>query len=128
MDPTIALIISALTTGATLMLQSALKEAAKDAYQAVKHRIQERYGDKQDLNDAVAKLEAKPDSKGRQAVLAEELEAAGAAQDEELLRLVRTLLEQAGSSGAVTVSANDHSVAVGGDVQDSTITLTHREK
>jgi len=42
MDPTITLITSALTTGATLMLQSALKEAAKDAYQGLKRRLQER--------------------------------------------------------------------------------------
>ncbi len=125
MDPTITLITSALTTGATLMLQSALKEAAKDAYQGIKRRLQER--GKPDLSDAVAKLEAKPDSAGRQAVLAEELEAAGAAQDDELLRLARALLEQAGHSGAVEVSATDHSVAVGGSVGGS-VTVTHKEK
>ena len=121
MDPTITLILSALTTGATLMLQSALKEATKDAYQAIKRRLQKR--GTPDLTDAVAKLEAKPDSPARQAVLAEELEAAGAAQDEELLRLARTLLEQTGSSGAVEVSASDHSVAVGRDMQHSNITI-----
>ncbi len=73
------LIVSALTTGATLMLQSALKEAAKDAYQEIKRRLQKRYADKRDLADAVRQLEAKPDSPGRQAVLAEELQASGAA-------------------------------------------------
>ena len=126
MEPT--LITSALTTGATLMLQSALKETAKDAYQGLKRRLQERYGDKRDLTDAVAKLEAKPDSKGRQAVLTEELEASGAAQDEELLRLARALLEETRSSdGAINVSATDHSVAVGGDAHGH-ITITHREK
>ena len=126
MDPTITLITSALTTGATLMLQSALKEAAKDAYQGLKRRLQER--GKPDLNDAVAKLEAKPDSASRQAVLAEELETAGAAQDDELLRLARALLEQTVSSGgAVKVSATNHSVAVGGSV-GGPITITHREK
>ena len=124
MDPTITLILSAITTGATLMLQSALKEATKDAYQAIKRRLQKR--GTPDLTDAVAKLEAKPDSPDRQAVLAEELEAAGAAQDAELLRLAQALLEQASPSGGVHVSASDHSVAVGGSVQNSSITITHR--
>ena len=125
MNPTITLIVSALTTGATLMLQSALKEAAKDAYQGIKRRLQER--GKPDLNDAVAKLEAKPDSAGRQAVLAEELEAASAAQDEELLRLARMLLEQTGQQHAGDINATDHSVAVGGSVGGS-ISINHREK
>ncbi len=120
MDPTITLITSALTTGATLMLQSALKEAAKDAYQGLKRRLQERYGDKQDLTDAVAKLEAKPASKGYQMVLAEELETAGAAQDEELLRLARTLLKESGNVASVN---GNRSVAVGGDMRNSKITI-----
>jgi len=59
-------------------------------------------------------------------VLAEELEAAGAAQDEELLRLARALLKETGSPGAVNVSAENHSVAVGGNVGGS-VTITHRE-
>ena len=117
------LIVSALTTGATLMLQSALKEAAKDAYQEIKRRLQKRYADKRDLTDAVRQLEAKPDSPGRQAVLAEELQASGAAQDETLIRLAQTLLELTGSTGSTVVSATNHSVAVGGNVTNSKISI-----
>ncbi len=94
MEPiTTATIVAALTTGATLALKKVIEEAAKDAYTVLKNRILEKYGDKGDVQDAVAKIEANPESKARQAFLEEELGLAQAVQDLELVKLTQALID-----------------------------------
>ncbi len=66
----------------------------KDAYNALKAALQHKYGVKSDLVEAVEKLEKKPDSKARKAVLQEEVETAKAAQDPELVKVAEALLEK----------------------------------
>ena len=88
----LTLIVTALTTGATLALKAALGEAAKDAYKNLKQRIVERYGDKGDVVSTLERLEKKPESEGRRITLKEELAETGADADEELLQEAQRLL------------------------------------
>ena len=124
----LTLIVTALTTGATLALKAALGEAAKDAYKNLKQRIVERYGDKGDVVSTLERLEKKPESEGRRITLKEELAETGADADEELLQEAQRLLREADPEGAEAgryeVTASDHSVAVGRDAKGP-ITITH---
>ena len=99
------------------------------------------------MADAVQKVEQKPDSKGRQETLKEELTAAGADKDEELLKQAQALLDLlkqhdaatlatysatltgsgAIAQGAGAVAAGARGVAVGGSVQGG-ITITGKDK
>jgi hypothetical protein len=83
-------------TGAIVAALTALAEpAVKDAYAGLKAVIVRRFGRGAEVTKAVKTLEAKPDSPGRRAALAEEIAASGAAQDQELLRLAQLLAERA---------------------------------
>ena len=64
----------------------------KDAYQALKGLITRKFGEKSDVLQAVEQVENKP-SKPRQAVLEEEISAAKADRDAELLLAAEKLLE-----------------------------------
>lgn len=128
MDP-LSLIVTAVATGAALGLKPTVEQAIKDAYAGLKQLIIDRYGDRGDVAEAVENVESKPESEGRKAVLQEELEEAGAAEDEDVLEAAQALLEKADPEGAetgcyrVTVTASDHSVAVGRDVHGSVTTI-----
>lgn len=131
MDP-LTLIVTAVATGAAVGLKPVAAQAVKDAYAGLKQLIIDRYGARGDVAKAVENVEGKPKSEGRKTMLQEELDAAGAAEDEELLQAARKLLEAADPQGAeagryeVTVTASDHSVAVGGSVGRD-ISITHTE-
>ena len=92
MDP-ITLITTALVAGAVAASKDVAKQAVKDAYAGLKALIVRKFGDKSDAEDAMAAVEKKPDSGGRQAMLAEELEAAQAAQDDEVLKQAQAFLD-----------------------------------
>lgn len=94
MDP-LTLLVTALTTGATLMLKSAVGEAAKDAYKALRDRVLKKYGDKNDVPMAVKAIESDPASASRQGLLREELAKTQAVNDQELLKAAQALLEAA---------------------------------
>jgi hypothetical protein len=98
-----------------------------DAYDALKAALQAKYGLDSDLDEAIKGLEKKPDSKGREGTLAEEVEAAKVDQDPEIQKLVETLLAEiekvSGQSGGTTTNisqtAGDNATqigTVGGDV------------
>ena len=86
MDPiTLAITTALINLGQTVI---------KDAYDALKTALQKKFGADSDLVDAVDKLEQKPDSNARQAVLQEEVEVSKAAQDSELVQLAEGLVEK----------------------------------
>jgi hypothetical protein len=93
MEPITAAIIAALTAGAISGVTDTAKKAISDGYSGLKALIQKKFGSKTDVTDAIAKLEVKPDSPGRQQILAEELKAANASADPELLKAANSLLE-----------------------------------
>lgn len=106
MDP-ISIIVMALVTGAATALKPTTEQAIKDAYAGLKGLIQRKFG-----RVNVTVLETDPASKMRQGVIKEDLEKAGAAQDEELLRTAKALLD------AIQTHAPNVPTAVGIDLED----------
>jgi len=99
MDPITGAIVAALGTLA--------EPAVKDAYAGLKALIVRKFGREAEVTKAVETLEAKPDSPGRRAALEEEIAAAAAAKDQELLGLARVLAERAQAS-ATTSTVHQH--------------------
>jgi len=83
-----------ITLAITTALANLSQTVISDAYQALKAALQQKYGVKSEVVEAVNKLEEKPESKARAALLQEEVLSTGAGQDEELLQLANTLLEE----------------------------------
>lgn len=87
MDP-LTLIVTAAVLGAAAGLESTAEQAIKDAYTGLKTLIQHKY-----RNIDVSLLESDPASDARKEVIKEELEKTTAAEDEELLRAARSVLQ-----------------------------------
>jgi disulfide oxidoreductase YuzD len=87
MDPITTAI---LTTAGTGLVTSVIK----DSYEALKAALKKKFGSNSDLVDAVEKLEKKPDSEARKAIVQEELEIAKVNDDPELVGLAQALLDQ----------------------------------
>jgi hypothetical protein len=88
MEPVTA-IVAALTAGLPPLANGALGEAGKDTYTALKNALLPFVTPRR-----IEDLEGKPDSKGRQAVVAEELAEAGRAEDPELASLAQALIAE----------------------------------
>jgi hypothetical protein len=84
MDP----IAAALAVGAAAGLSGVASQAVADAYGALKSALRRLYPDVE-----LAPLERRPDSAAKRASVAEDLEAAGADQDAQVLWLARKLIE-----------------------------------
>jgi hypothetical protein len=106
MDPLTSL-VTALAAGATAALQSTVEQGVKDGYAALKGVIQRKYGQ---VN--VDQIEANPTSKNRRGVMEEELAAAGADKDADVLQRAQVLLE------AIQRHAPAVASAIGVDLRD----------
>jgi hypothetical protein len=87
MDPLTSL-VTALAAGTAAALQSTVEQAIKDSYAALKALIQRKYAQ---VN--LDQLEANPSSKSRRGVVEEDLKAAGAETDAEVIQKAQGLLE-----------------------------------
>ena len=85
MDP-VTIIVTALTLGAVAGLKDNAADVVKDAYSGIKTLILRKYGDV-----GLSGLEKKPESQAKKDSVAEDLEDAGAGEDEELLRQAQAL-------------------------------------
>ncbi len=94
MEPVTTVILSALVAGAAAGVTEAGTKLVVDGYEALKAALTARFGADSELADAVAGLEKHPDSDGRKQTLHEEIVAAKAQEDPELLELARALLDQ----------------------------------
>ena len=83
-----------ITLAITTALGNLGQTVIRDAYDALKEALQHKFGADSDLVEAVDKLEQKPDSNARQAVLQEEIETSQANQDSELVMLAKSLVEK----------------------------------
>jgi hypothetical protein len=83
MDP----ITAAIATGAAAGLTSTASQAVRDAYEALKDVIHQRFP-----RADIASVEELPESSAKQASLSEDLVRFGAAQDAEVLRLAEALV------------------------------------
>ncbi len=93
MDPITVAIVAALTAGVASGITDVGKKALVDGYEALKAALKRKFGADSKLAQAVAEVEANPASKGRPAVLNEEVVAAKADQDQELVSIAQALLE-----------------------------------
>lgn len=88
MDPITTFIVTALAAGAAAGLTATAEQAVKDAYSGIKQWIQDRYAGVE-----LAVLEKDPKSATRRDLLAEELQAANADTDAELVAKVQELVD-----------------------------------
>jgi hypothetical protein len=89
MDP-ISLIVTALAAGAAAALKPTAERAVKDAYEALRTVIRDRY---QRVATTVDTLEAQPDSKSRRDVVSEELAGSDAIADEAVIERAQEVLK-----------------------------------
>ena len=86
MDPITAALVAAIAAGATELS----KTAVVDAYKGVKALIKRKFG-QTELPEAIEKLEKRPESKGRQETVNEEIEMAKADKDPEIIKEIEKL-------------------------------------
>lgn len=124
MDLITASIVGALAAGVAGGIGEAGKKLIVDAYTALTDALKQKFGVDSDLGKALDGAEKKPDSKGRQDVLAEEIVTAKAAEDPELLKLAQSLAEalkkESGGAYNATVTGNNNTVVQG----DHNVTAT----
>ena len=93
MDPITGAIVAALAAGVASGATEVSKKVIVDAFDGLKAALKKKFGDDSDLAEAVDKLEARPDSTGRQETLKEEVEIAKANDDAQLQQLAEALIE-----------------------------------
>jgi len=97
-DVIVSAVVGALAAGANDGLKEAAKKGISDGYARLRSLLLRHDKGANDVGDALEKLEAKPESEARKAVLVEELESSEVAKDvaiqeqaNHLLNLVRSL-------------------------------------
>lgn len=116
-----------ITTAIIAALAALSKDAIYDSYNALKSTLKKKFGSESDVADAVERLEKKPDSKGRQATLQEEIENAKVNHDAEIVQLAKDLLDklQDQPGGQQRISQTQTNTAsgntIGGDLNFSPI-------
>jgi tRNA(Ser,Leu) C12 N-acetylase TAN1 len=93
-----------ITTAIGAALATIGAAAVKDAYAGLKALLVRKFGPDSKVAEAVEGLEAKPESEGWKTVLAEELAAAGAGEDEEIVHAARALAATVEAHGGPAVS------------------------
>ncbi len=112
-----------ITTAIMAALANLSKDAVKDCYDCLKGKLKKKFGETSDLVEAVDKLEKKPDSEARKAMLQEEIETAKVNDDPELLELAQELIEkikeQPGGQNTINQTQNNtvSDVKVGGNFE-----------
>ncbi|MDJ0697775.1 hypothetical protein [Mastigocoleus sp. MO_188.B34] len=81
-----------ITTAIVAAIAAVSSSAIKDSYSTLKTLLKKKFGEKSDLVEAVNKLEVKPQSEARKAMVQEEVEAAKANDDLEIVQLAQSLL------------------------------------
>ncbi|VWD07461.1 hypothetical protein BLA50215_03004 [Burkholderia lata] len=94
MDHVSTAIIAALSAAASSAIPELTKKAIADGYDGLKVLLKKKFGSDSDVVESVEKLERKPDSEGHQRVVAEELSAAGADEDADIIDVATALLQQ----------------------------------
>lgn len=101
---TAATIVAAVTADVAAGTSEASKKSIADAYNALKEALNSKYGANSDLAEAIEKIEPRPESLARRALLEEEVASTGVDKDREILPLVEKLQQalNADPEGAAT--------------------------
>jgi hypothetical protein len=110
MDLITTAIVTAIAAGAISAITDTSKTVITNGYNTLKGLLTKKFGANSDVMQAVEKLEAKPESQGRKETLQEEIAAAKAEQDDEILAAAKHVLtlvqpQQAGL-GKFTIQNN----------------------
>ena len=94
MDPVSAAIIAGLAAGVAKGVTDVGQKLMVDAYAALKGALQHKFGPDSDLVEAVEHLEKKPEAEARRKGVEEEVKAAQADQEPEVLAAAEALLDK----------------------------------
>ena len=94
MDPVTTAIVAAIAAGVGAGTTEVSKQALIDAYNVLKHKLKQFFGEDSKLANAVDELEQDPDSEGRKLILKEQVAKTQADQNPELLASAQVLLDQ----------------------------------
>ena len=94
MDPITTAIVATLTSGFGGDATAVERKAKIEAYEALIAILEKKFGLQSEIVNALEGLEAKPDSIGRKEVLKEEVAAAKADRDPEILQAAEVILDQ----------------------------------
>lgn len=115
MDPITTAILAVLAAGATKVGE----QVVLDAYGRLKNLLAKKFGAKSKVVKAVKDLEENPKSAARKAVVKEEVAAAKADQDADLLKaaqaLVKILKAMPEGDHFIQMAAGDQNIQVSGD-------------
>jgi disulfide oxidoreductase YuzD len=95
MDPITTAILATLP----VLASDIFKTSVKDAYEGLKAMIRRKWGDSSPVAEAVDALEANPKSKGQAAVLSENIAAANAMADTEVMQALGKLVDELKKEG-----------------------------
>jgi hypothetical protein len=119
MDPITTAIIAAIGAGAASSAKEVAAQAITDAYGKLKELLGKKFGARSKVVKAVKELEANPKSEGRQGVLNEEVVAAKADQDQELLQIAQALLKniksRPGGTQMIQTALGNQNIQIAGD-------------
>lgn len=120
MDTISSAIIAAITSGILNSLTKLSEKGISDAYTKLKKLLKEKFGTKSEVVKSIKALEAKPDSPARISVIQEEIIAAKANQDPELLNMANTLLkmlktESERKQSETQIAVGDQNVQISGN-------------
>ena len=119
MDPITTAILAAISAGAISGVTKAGEHIIVDAYGKLKELLGKKFGAKSKVVKAVKDLEANPKSEARKAVIKEEVAAAKADQDKDLLQAAQALLKSVkalpGGTQIIQTALGDHDIQIAGD-------------
>jgi hypothetical protein len=119
MDPITTAILAAISAGAIAGVTKAGEQAILDAYGKLKEMLGKKFGAKSKVVKAVKELEANPKSEARKAVVKEEVTAAKADQDIDLLQAAQVLLKSVkalpGGTQIIQTVIGDQNIQIAGD-------------
>jgi len=119
MDPITTAILAAISAGAISGVTKAGEHIIVDAYGKLKELLGKKFGAKSKVVKAVKDLEANPKSEARKAVMKEEVVAAKADQDKDLLQAAQALLKSVkalpGGTQIIQTAIGDQNIQIAGD-------------
>ena len=115
MDPITTAIMAAIASGVSKVGE----QAVVDTYAKLKDLLKKKFGAKSEVVKAVKGVEAKPDSSVRKEVLKEEVAAAKADKDPEILKVAQALLKtikaKPGGDQFIQTAIGDQNIQISGD-------------
>jgi hypothetical protein len=119
MDPITAAIVAALLAGVISGVTKVGERVIVDAYNKLKELLKKKFGAKSKVVNAVKDLETNPKSEARKGVLKEEIAAAKADQDTELVKAAQALLKSVkalpGGEQIIQTAVGDQNIQIAGN-------------